>query len=213
MGTNQEGILWKNDESDSVGNILAEMLFVFRNFIFLQKKIMAKMNRTVDGLVLRSIFAFLLGTILILWSGDAIRYLVIVIGILFIILGLIPIMLYLTRNRTKYPHFPFPHAGLCHLIFGITLVVSPIFFVNVLMYILGIILVIGGIHQIFTLTDASKQASVPLAFFVLPALIVTAGILVFFNPFGAAENIFILIGVTCLIYGIADFVSWIKFRR
>ena len=171
------------------------------------------MNKTVDSLVIRSIFALMLGAMLILWSGDAILYLVIIIGILFIILGTIPVALYLTRNRSKYPTFPFPHAGLCFLIFGIPLVIYPDFFVNVLMYILGIILVIGGIHQIFTLTDASKQASVPLAFFVLPALIVTAGILVFYNPFGAAENIFILIGVTCLIYGIADFVSWIKFRR
>jgi uncharacterized membrane protein HdeD (DUF308 family) len=171
------------------------------------------MKKAIDVLVLRSVFALLLGTILILWSGDAIRFLVIIIGIFLILLGLIPIVIYLTRNRQLFPHMSFPHVGLFILMFGLSLVVYPEFFVNVLMYILGIILVIGGFQQISTLIGASKWTTVPIVFYLLPALILIAGILVLFNPFGAAESIFILAGVTCLIYGISDFVSWVKFRR
>ena len=171
------------------------------------------MKKAVDVLVLRSVFAFLLGTILILWSGEAIRFLVIIIGIFFILLGLIPIILYLTRNRKIFPHISFPHFGLFILMFGLSLVVYPDFFVNVLMYLLGIILVIGGFQQISTLFGASKWTTVPAVLYLLPTLILIAGILVLFNPFGAAESIFILAGITCLIYGIADFVSRLKFRR
>jgi len=164
------------------------------------------MHKTVDSLLLRAICALMLGTILILWSEAAIIYLVIITGILFIILGLIPTILYFTHNT------PFPYFGLFFLIFGITLVSVPDFFVNVLMYLFGTILVIGGIQQIFALMGARKWANVPVVFYVLPALIVAAGVLILFNPFGAAVSIFILTGITCLIYGITEFVNWMKFR-
>ena len=165
------------------------------------------MYKTVDSLLLRAICALMLGTILILWSEDAIIYLVYVIGILFIIIGLIPAILYFIRNT------PFPYFGLFLLIFGITLVTVPRFFVNILMYLFGIILIIGGIQQIFALMSVRKSVNVPVVLYLLPALIVTAGILILFNPFGAAVSIFILTGVTCLIYGVTEFFNWVKFRR
>jgi len=171
------------------------------------------MKNTVNSLLLRSIFAFMLGAILILWSGDAIRFLVISIGILFIILGFIPLVLHLFRNREAFPDSSFPHIGLCCLIFGLVLVMAPTLFVNVLMYLLGIILVIGGIEQIFTLIGARKWTKVPVAFYLMPTLIMIAGILILFNPFKTAEGIFILAGITSLIYGIAELVNWIKFRK
>jgi hypothetical protein len=34
-----------------------------------------------------------------------------------------------------------------------------------------------------------------------------------FNPFQAAESLFILTGATCMIYGIAGFINWLKFRQ
>jgi len=147
-----------------------------------------------------------------LWSGDALRFLVITIGILFIILGMIPLILYFFRNREKFPDISFPHAWLCFLIFGLMLVIAPTLFVNILMYLLGIILVIGGIEQIYTLIRARKWNRVSVAFYILPALILIAGILVLFNPFKTAENIFILVGITSLIYGISELISWVKFR-
>jgi uncharacterized membrane protein HdeD (DUF308 family) len=155
----------------------------------------------------------MLGAILIFWSAEAIVYLVVTTGILFIILGLIPLILHFARNRETHPEIAFPYTGLCFLIFGMTLAVAPQFFVNALMYILGIVLVVGGVQQIVTLTGARKWTNIPAAFYILPALIVIAGIFVFFNPFKAAENLFILTGAACLIYGIADFANWLKFRR
>ena len=171
------------------------------------------MKNTVNSLLLRSIFAFMFGAILILWSSDALRFLVISIGILFIILGFIPLVLYFFSDRKTYPDISFPHVGLCCLIFGLMLVIAPTLFVNVLMYLLGIILVLGGIEQIFSLFVARKWAKVSVAFYLMPVLILIAGILILCNPFQTAENIFILAGITSLIYGIAVLINWIKFRR
>lgn len=171
------------------------------------------MKKTVNYRMLRSIFALLLGAILMLWPGSAILYLIIASGLLFIIPGLISLIEYVARDRAKHPDMPFPLAGIGSLLFGVVLGTVPHFFVNVLMYLLGIILALGGIEQIVTLVGARKWTTVPAPFYVAPALILLAGILVLFKPFNAAETLFMLIGVTCLIYGLVGFVHWLRFTR
>jgi len=190
-----------------------DLIFSEKYFSIFAKNNTYPMKNAVHSLLLRSIIAFMLGVILILWSGDALLILVISVGILFIILGFIPLVLYFFRNLKKFPDISFPHLGLCFLIFGIILVIAPALFVNILMYLLGIILVLGGIEQIYTLIRARKWTKVPAVFYLLPVLILIAGILVLCNPFKTAENIFILAGITSLIYGIAELINWIKFRK
>ena len=55
--------------------------------------------RSINGAVLRSAFAMVLGFVLVLWPEAAITYLVITIGILFILPGLFAILSYFTRNK------------------------------------------------------------------------------------------------------------------
>jgi len=171
------------------------------------------MKKTINYFMIRAIFAILLGAMLILWSKTAIIYIVITIGILFIVPGLISLVSYFSSERAKRPDTPFLLAGVGSLLFGVVLVAVPAFFVSVLMYILGIILLLGGIEQIVTLIRAKKRTTVPVAFFIIPSLILIAGILVLLNPFRTAETLFILIGVTSLVYGVMEFVHWLKFKR
>jgi uncharacterized membrane protein HdeD (DUF308 family) len=171
------------------------------------------MKKTINYFILRAISATLLGVLLILCPQKAISFVVIAIGILFIVPGLLSLIGYFTSNKAKRPEMPVLFAGIGSLLFGVVLVAAPSFFVNVLMYILGIILIVGAIEQIVVLIRARKWATVPVAFYLIPLLILAAGFLVLFNPFKTAEIAFILIGVTCLIYGIMEFVYWLKFKR
>jgi len=170
------------------------------------------MKKTINYFILRAIFAALLGVLLILSPQNAIFFVVITIGILFMIPGALSLITYFTSEKAKRPEMPFLLAGIGSLLFGIVLVSVPNFFVSVLMYILGIILIIGAIEQIVVLIRARKTATVPFAFYLIPLLILAAGVLVLFNPFKTAETLFILIGVTCLIYGIMEFIYWLKFK-
>jgi uncharacterized membrane protein HdeD (DUF308 family) len=171
------------------------------------------MRQAVNYFMIRTIAAILLGMMLILWSKYAILYLVVAIGILFIIPGLITLITYFVYDHAKRPGIPSLLAGIGSLLFGVVLVVVPQFFISVLMYLLGIILLLGSIEQIVTLTRAKKRVPVPVGFYIVPSLVLIAGILVLFNPFKTAETLFILIGVTCLVYGIMEFIHWLKFRR
>ena len=171
------------------------------------------MKKALNYFIIRAISAILLGVMLILWPKNAILFMVMAIGILFIVPGLIALISYFSRERAKRSETPFLFAGIGSLLFGIILMVVPQFFVNVLMYLLGFILLLGGIEQIVNLIRARKWAKVSAGFYVLPVLILIAGILVLFNPFRTAETLFILIGATCFIYGIMEFVHWLKFSR
>lgn len=65
--------------------------------------------RSINGAVLRSAFAMVLGFVLVLWPEAAITYLVITIGILFILPGLFAILSYFTRPKNENgekPMFP-----------------------------------------------------------------------------------------------------------
>ncbi len=55
--------------------------------------------KSLNGSVLRCIFAIVLGLVLVLWPEAAVTYLVITIGICFIIPGLFSLLNYFTREK------------------------------------------------------------------------------------------------------------------
>ena len=111
--------------------------------------------KSLNGSVLRCIFAFVLGLVLVLWPEAAVTYLVITFGICFIIPGLFSILNYFTREKVEgepSPMFPIDGAG--SILFGAWLVIMPQFFVSILMYVLGALLVLAGARQLISLVSA-----------------------------------------------------------
>lgn len=169
--------------------------------------------KTVSNPALRSIFAIVLGLILVLWPAATINYLVIVIGILFLVSGLIAMIGYLTRDKELYPDASFPIEGAGSALFGLWLIVMPTFFVNILMYVLGALLVVAAIQQIASLASARRWTQVPGFFYVVPVLILICGIIILFNPFSVAQTAFILFGVTSMVYGVSGLINSVRFRK
>lgn len=170
--------------------------------------------KRVDATLLRSVFAIVLGLVLILWPGDAINYLVIVIGVLFIVPGVVSLIGYF-RSKSKdvglAPNFPIEAAG--SVLFGLWLVSMPAFFVNILMYVLGVLLILAGIQQIVSLTSARKWTSVPVAFYIFPVLILICGVVILARPFAVATSAFMFLGIVSLVYGAGELFGWYRFGR
>ena len=125
-----------------------------------------------NSTILRGIFAVLLGIVLILWPEAAIIYIIMVIGAGFLLPGVFSIVSYLMRNKEDETVSPmFPLDGLGSLLLGAWLLAMPEFFVDILMYILGAILLIAGLQQIITLVAARKWKRVTVGYYVLPSLI------------------------------------------
>lgn len=169
--------------------------------------------KAINYFILRSVFALAIGLLLVFWPQTAINYLVITIGVLFLIPGLISLIAYFTRKREVEESYIFPVAGLGSLLFGLWLMIMPEFFVTILMYILGFILVLGGIQQIVSLASARKRYRVPMGYYVVPVLILIAGLIVLFNPFTVASAAFMLLGVSSIVYGLSELFNGIRFHK
>ena len=159
--------------------------------------------KTMNYSIIRCICALVLGVLLVAWPEAAILYLVITIGALFLVPGLFSVFGYLTRGKQNGMSFPI--AGLGSLLFGLWLMIMPAFFVGILMYVLGAVLVLAGISQIVNLSAARSWTVVPGGFFVVPVLVLIAGVVVLFNPFTAATVPFIILGVSSIVYGLSDY--------
>jgi uncharacterized membrane protein HdeD (DUF308 family) len=167
--------------------------------------------KMIQYALLRAISAVLIGCALVAWPEAAIVYLVITIGVLFLVPGVVALFTYFTRRNQVEAVFPI--AGLGSLLFGVWLIVMPAFFVGILMYVLGVVLLMAGISQLVSLTSARQWAEVPWGLYVLPVLVLVAGLVVLANPFEAATIPFILLGVSSVVYGLTDLWRLWKYRR
>ena len=161
--------------------------------------------------MLRTICALVLGLVLVMFPAEAGNYLVITVGVLFLVPALISIVAYFAAPAGERPFFPV--LGVGSLLFGLWLIVMPGFFADLLTYVLGFVLAMGGIQQIASLMAARRWMEVKAGFYVVPSLILLAGLFALFNPLGVRNTIFIIIGASCLVYACSELLNWFKFTR
>ena len=160
---------------------------------------------------LRIICALIVGLVLVMFPDRAGEYFIITIGVVFLIPSLISIIGYLVQNTGTKKRFPIEGVG--SLLFGLLLIIMAGFFSGFVTIVLGFILVMGGVQQISSLVAARRWMSVPGAFYVVPILILLAGLIALFNPTGAQRTAFIIVGVASLIYAVSELINWFKFAR
>ena len=161
--------------------------------------------------MMRCVSAIAIGILLMVWPEAAILYLVIAIGAMFFLPSLFSLVSYFMKGRQVGMYFPIVSLG--SLLFGLWLMVSPGFFVGILMYVLGAVLVFAGISQIASLLGARSHAVVSFGYYVMPVLILLAGLVVLANPFAVATIPFIILGVSSTAYGVTELVNLYKFRK
>ena len=164
--------------------------------------------------VMCSLCALIMGILLVMWPEAAVIYLVITVGVLFLLPGLYGIFAYLASRRGAEDGRAFPIVALGSALLGVWLIIMPAFFVSILMYVLGALLVLGGIGHLMNFISARKlTGSVPGIFYVVPVLVLLAGVLILVNPFEAAKVPFIVLGVSSMVYGLTDLFRIIRYRR
>lgn len=172
------------------------------------------MNK-ISYAAIRSSFAIVIGFVLIVWPEMALHYLVITLGVLFILPGIFTLIGYFTRRKSEDPGdntlFPLDAAG--SILFGAWLLVMPDFFIHIVMYILGGLLLFAGIHQIISLIRARRWTNVSWGFYMIPSLIFLMGLLILAYPKGTITNAVVIFGVSSVVYGFAELINSYKFRK
>ena len=185
-------------------------MFLSATFIKFAKKKACVMNK-INYAFIRAICALVAGIVLVMFPTEAGNYFVITIGALFMVPSLIGLINYYA-HRKEYPTF-FPVDSIGGVLFGLLLMLMPGFFANFLTFVLGFFLLIGGIQQLSTLIVARQWSKVPVGYFIIPVLIFLAGIYAITNPNGTRSTAFIIIGITCILYGLFELINWFRFTR
>lgn len=163
-----------------------------------------------------SLCALVIGILLVIWPGVAINYLVVTVGVLFFLPGLIGIFSYIVmagRHKEAGVGVLFPVVTAGSTLLGVWLIVMPGFFVTILMYVLGVLLLLGGLSQFSGLAASRHYMHVPAVMYVFPVLVIVAGIVVLFNPFEAAMVPFVVLGCSFIVYSLSDIFRLIRYRR
>ena len=170
--------------------------------------------KKISNTVVRGIFATLIGLLLIFWPEYAILYLVITVGILFIIPGIFSLVGYYRLSKNQYEGKPvFPIEAIGSIILGLLLVIIPNVFVNFFMYLLGILLIIGGIEQIVTYMRARRWIPIRWTNYILPVLILAAGIVIMLKPQSIARYTFMIFGIAAVVYGLIELFNSYRYSE
>lgn len=165
----------------------------------------------ISNSFLRTICALIIGLVLVMFPNEAGDYFVITIGVVFLIPALLSIIGYFAMSAEERRRLPI--EGIGSLLFGLWLIIMPGFFADLLTFVLGFILVLGGVQHIASLSAARRWMPVRVGFYIIPVLILIAGLVALFNPTGVRSTAFIIIGISSLVYAASELLNWFKFTR
>ena len=161
--------------------------------------------------IIRSIVALLFGLALVIWPGAAEVAFIRVLGAAMLLIGGVSLGInFLGKERLG---FMFAFSGIIAVAFGIILLAKPDFFINLLSYLFGILMLFFSIGEIATLLSAGKYTKVKFAFYIIPIIIFLGGIYMLVNPMEAIKAVFIFFGISLIIYAIFEFVAALRFRN
>ena len=180
--------------------------------------------KIVQSSFFRAICSIIIGVLLLRFPDNTVTWITLAIGIMFLLSGVFSTLAYLNarKNTSEYmitdvegriiskgkPTFPL--VGVGSIILGVLLITSPSVFVEILMYIMGGILILGALNHFMSLYNARRWGKMAWGFWVSPSLILLAGLYVMFQPMEAAALPMTIIGWCCLLYGAREVVNATK---
>ncbi len=165
---------------------------------------------TIHPSFFRILLAVVVGMILIAWPDAAATYIVIAVGVMFFIPGVVGLITYFRRRKKMQEvSFLLPVEGAGSALFGLLLMLIPGFFAKALLFLLGFVLMLGGIQQIVSLVVARRWTPVPWGYYIVPLLLISAGIFILSTPSG----LIVIIGAGWLLYALNELLYWLRFMR
>ena len=175
----------------------------------------------------RAFCAIIVGVLILKFPQDGITWLTMAVGEIFLISGIIALIAYWYARRHSgdyvvtdqkgriisggQPTFPIVGAG--SICLGLILVIAPNRFVDGLMYVLGGIMILGGIQQLINLVVARRLGNIPFVYWICPSLVMLTGLLAILYPMETAEIPLIILGWCSLVYGVTELINSLKIWR
>ena len=166
--------------------------------------------------ILRALCAIAVGFLLVSNPSTMADLLVQVIGGLFAFSGLTAFIGYFSSkmNRGSALRPVFPVVGVGSLAFGTVLILWPTMFKEIFMYVIGLLLVLIGVSQMWSLITNRKVAPLSFSLFLIPLLVViAAGVMILLYPTESAALPFTVFGIAFIFYGVSELFLGIRLWR
>lgn len=177
--------------------------------------------------IFRALCAIVVGVLILKYPQDGVTWLTMAVGELFLISGIVALIAYwyarqhsgdyvITDQKGRIisggqPTFPIVGAG--SVLLGLVLVIAPSKFVDGLMYVLGGIMILGGIQQLINLAVVRRLGKVSFAFWICPTLILLTGLYVILRPMETATLSLQILGWCSLLYGVTELINSLQIWR
>lgn len=185
--------------------------------------------KVIQSSLFRAVCSMAVGALLIKYREEMVVWMVIAIGVLFLLSGIVSCVVYYAQ-RKRYlreqldnvrlfdsdgneiaPKSPtFPIVGIGSVLLGLILSAMPGTFIAWLVYILAAIIVLCALNQFFALASARHYGRVGWGYWVMPVLLLLGAIVAIVNPQFIASAPFFFIGWCILISGVVDCINAIK---
>lgn len=183
--------------------------------------------KIIQSSIFRALCAIVVGVLILKYPQDGLTWLTMAVGELFLISGIISLIAYWfgRQHSSQYTitdqhgriisngQPTFPIVGCASIILGLVLIIAPEKFVNGLMYVLGAMMIIGGIQQLYNLLQARRIAYVHWLFWVCPSMILLTGVFAIVKPMETAATPLIILGWCSLLYGVTELINSLLFWR
>ena len=177
--------------------------------------------RILQSSLFRALVAIVIGVLLIKYPDNTVNGITIAIGVMFLLSGLFSLLTYWNARRHvgEYKIYDaegrlvageqpaFPIVGIGSIVLGCILATMSATFISMLMYVIGIILVLGAINQLMTLISARRYASVAFWYWLCPSVTLLIGLYVMVKPMAPLEMAMTVLGWLSLFYGVTEIIN------
>ena len=170
-------------------------------------------NRTSS--VARGVLTLVLGVCLLIWPGFTSGLIVKLIAGFLLAIGVVTLvsaMMAASRTKSAIPVLVALNVAV-YLIFGLLVFLFPGFFLSLIAFLFGGVLLIAGLSQIIGLYQSSKYAPVGGGMYIVPVAITICGIALFFSPRASTEMLTMIFGGAVALYGISELAAVWKLRK
>jgi len=168
----------------------------------------------VRSITFRALSALFIGGLLLAFPFEISKWLVLVIGVLFLIPGMVSIGAYFSMRSKENAMRPiFPIVGVGSLFFGLIMISFSDAFSPYLRYVLSMFLILATIGELVALFQLRRYTSIASFYYIVPFLLAVMSVsVVLYDKFTPMECNMVL-GVASVVYAIQELLSAIRFRN
>lgn len=146
------------------------------------------------------------GLLLIIMPGTAALTVVRLLGIFFLLSGVASLFSYFHKGSSQTGSTSVLAIGIVYIVCALIVFIFTKPIASVLSFILGILLLIGGVVNIFRSLNLREFGGYTwIVMLVMSCIVAAGGVLITVNPFGATEAFVVVLGIFLVLKGISDF--------